>query len=763
MNIWAWVERVQEELMESGRGRLAELMDLVPEYMSDNKHEQLDAVLPEAIALAREAKMPWVEVYIRHWQLQSCILQRYLIRDYLPEAVSLIELANRDETRDCPQSVCTTQDLANCYAHADGPGYVKERLAVASETLARITPDWPCFTCISGEYATALIDAGDAKGALDFMHQQKSELVRIGRADRRDDMCGTEIDALVVTGKYEEALALNERVKDKLRGESFMEFRRLDRARILARLGRFEEAKRTLPHYDLISRTQSQFEPWVDAVEHLALGGAIENDWRLFAQLDELHRAMKKHGVIRRALRIAHAQARLALHAGRAHLAERSVAAIEALIPELRAPLDAPAQLAALKEQIAALPAKRGGTVLPDSASDVLSLQTGDVEHDLDLLERAFEKYPDDEPIALAYANVLQAINDIEGARAVLLALCEARPDQAEDAELQLLHLLRTKGARGELERRANARLAATKNKEIASRARWVLALAANEKKDRKTAKKHLYAILELKPEAVNTSLLLAQLERQDGELSAALTRLDALVGRSDPGPWDWERMLVGTLLERWDAVRDSAKRCGFELEGEGPIDRPGEMCRVQLVDDDGEQRTYFAVRTGPVTARIAEVALPGLEQHYGDRVVMDVRPLNDAPKPGEEREHTFVYAQVKLLEPGNFRAFAVEGFHPGDDTFARMQTVAGRFDTFLNLRSPEGYVVLAEDDEELPGLYAVLAVPPHIDLRALRDALLVVTQDLPRPVVWPALSEAIGDVEEEETHREIGERYLLF
>ena len=33
-----------------------------------------------------------------------------------------------------------------------------ERLLVARETLARIDAKWPCFTCISSEYAFGLID-----------------------------------------------------------------------------------------------------------------------------------------------------------------------------------------------------------------------------------------------------------------------------------------------------------------------------------------------------------------------------------------------------------------------------------------------------------------------------------------------------------------------------------------------------------------------------------------------------------------------------
>ena len=61
-----------------------------------------------------------------------------------------IEFANRDETRECPQSVCVTQDLAGCYAKLDGPGYAQERLDVARETL-----EW---TIAQGAVATVTLN-----------------------------------------------------------------------------------------------------------------------------------------------------------------------------------------------------------------------------------------------------------------------------------------------------------------------------------------------------------------------------------------------------------------------------------------------------------------------------------------------------------------------------------------------------------------------------------------------------------------------------
>jgi len=84
MDIWRWVNDAEEELARSGRKRLAELIEVIPGYVVNHKHVQLDAVVPEALALAREAKNPWLEVFIRHWNLQSRILHRHEVKEFLP-------------------------------------------------------------------------------------------------------------------------------------------------------------------------------------------------------------------------------------------------------------------------------------------------------------------------------------------------------------------------------------------------------------------------------------------------------------------------------------------------------------------------------------------------------------------------------------------------------------------------------------------------------------------------------------------------------
>ena len=53
MDIWKWVEEVQDELVHQGHHRMAHLMRVLPSYTVNENHAQLDALVPEALALAR--------------------------------------------------------------------------------------------------------------------------------------------------------------------------------------------------------------------------------------------------------------------------------------------------------------------------------------------------------------------------------------------------------------------------------------------------------------------------------------------------------------------------------------------------------------------------------------------------------------------------------------------------------------------------------------------------------------------------------------
>lgn len=51
MNIWDWVEKLQNDLADAGQAHSAELIDRLTAEIVDMKPEQADALLPEAKAL----------------------------------------------------------------------------------------------------------------------------------------------------------------------------------------------------------------------------------------------------------------------------------------------------------------------------------------------------------------------------------------------------------------------------------------------------------------------------------------------------------------------------------------------------------------------------------------------------------------------------------------------------------------------------------------------------------------------------------------
>lgn len=761
MNIWAWVEATQAELRKSGRGRLAELMDLVPHYMSDNLHEQLDAVMPEALALAREARNPWIELFLRHWNLQSRILQRVEVREFLPEAVSLIELASREDARDCPQSVCVTQDLANCYANLDGPGFAAERLEVARETLSRINADWPCFTCISSEYASAQIDAGDPGAALAFLERQQQALVAIGRAERKEDMVGTTIDALIALGRLEEALALNDATGEFENTDSFTDQRRIDRVRILARLGRTEEAKGVLPPFDRVFRTPSQYEPYADARAMLAQAGVVPNDFSLHTELERMRARLASQGAARRALAISLWLGELAIARGRAHTAAECVSRSRALLPALRSPHRAPEAVAALEQRVAALRERLGAPPPLASPAAVLDTLSGELEADLEQLERAHARWPRHPALAGALADLLVARGDPPGAVDVLRAATSAAPDDPR-LVLQLMETLSAAGRHRELAAEAAALLARAREPAIVAEIRLVLARDAMVRADAATARAELEAGLEVAPDDPRARAFLARLEREAGRFGQALEHLEHLIARGAPaGPWDWERMLVGTLLERWDVVRASSARIGTPIPGEGPIELELELCRIQFESEDGAP-AYYAIRTGPVTARVVEIAHPAFIQHFADRVIFDPMPRNPAG-PEDDPNHVDCFGCVERTESGGYVSFVIDGCHPGEARVEGLRARLAALDCRLELRSDETYAI---EDRETgavhPAIYAFVAVPGGAPLEPVRAAIRDALAGAPGPVIWPQLAAALDDAEEIEAQAVSAERFNL-
>lgn len=764
MDIWKWVEEGQEELEHQGHHRLAHLMRVLSSYTVDENHAQVDAIVPEALALARAIKNPWIEVFIRHWHLQSQVLHRYEVTKMLPEAVNLLEFAYRDNTRDCPQSICVVQDIANCYGLADGPGYVEERLTVAAETLAKIDASWPCFVCISAEYIDALLDGQRYEEALTFLEQQQQALLLANQSKKLE---GSHIEILIKLKRYEEAYDLNKDHYEPDDDQDDLLTQAIDEARITAYLGRYDDAKSVLPDFSKIAPTSDHYIDWADAVRVLVKARVIPNDWHLNAQFQQMSTQLADKGVIRYAFTLTLWQAELALKRGNPNTASRCYERAKTLIERLRKPLDANQLLTSLSAEIATALAKQSVAPFSENTPEqVLETLGKDPESDLDILETARQRWPEHESLALITAKAYDAMGEPNEGKNLLTQYINKYP-HSSNAVLQYGFLLLNDGSHQALQHFASSMLERDLEQEVHLNCHWLLALQYQKDQEWELAKQHLSSLLAQQPTAFNSRMLLAELERKTGQLETALQHLNRLVELNEQsGDHDWDRMVVATLLEDWDTVRHSADRLGFkELPTEGPIDQEMGTCLIQFNQTDGEPATYYALRTGPVTARIVEISAPNDTQHYSDTVVFEPVQLNK-PKQRDEEEADNqypLYASLQTIQQGHYSSYSLDGVHPGQEQVLELKQTLESLGGKCQVQSGENYQIhLDETEEPLLGLYAYIAVPEKQPLPKVADLLATVTKNYAHPLIWLDMIEKIGDEEELERQRVIEKKYGL-
>jgi tetratricopeptide (TPR) repeat protein len=769
MDIWKWILDVDKELIHQGNYRLANLMRMLPHHTVEENHSQVDAMVPEALALARAIKNPWIEVYIRHWNLQSRAAHRYEVTDMLAEAVNLLEFCHREETRDCPQSVCVVQDIDICYGLADGPGYVEERLAVAKETLDKIDTSWACFTCISGEYASALLDGKRYEEALRFLEQQTQALLLANMHNKRFSIRDAWVETLIKLQRYEEADAFNqESYSHNGGGESSQIEKDLDKARINAYLGRYDDAKQALPEFDKIIKSLQHCLHWAEATRLLVEAEIIPNDWHLNVKFQQMSEQLSRNGVIRKAFTIGLWQAELALKRGHPNTASRCCDRAQALIPRLRQALDAPQLLEEMRANIAQHrrenePSgfeKRGLLSTLEEPNQVQEQLGDDPEINLDILEEARKRWAESEEIVIFTAEAYEKLGESQYGLERLSEYLETYPD-SPGAVSEYGLLLFNHGQREALQNFATAQLKRHLSEQVHYSCHILLASQYEKDDEFEQAKPHLYALLETEPDDITARKKLAKMERHTGNLEAALQHLDRLVEMSAESSIDWDRMVVATLLEDWNKVRHSAERLGFEdLPTEGPIEEKMGLCRIHFREADGELVTYYAMRTGPVTARIVEIASPSHSQHYNDTVVFEPVRLHEPNESDEEAEHP-LYASIQESKTGGYISYILDGVHPGNENWLVLKNALKGLGCECQIQSGKAYQLqLDEDSEPLLGVYAYIAVPENQPLQEVADLLAATTQNYVHPLIWPDMVEKLGDKDELERQRRIEEEY---
>ncbi|WP_266157114.1 hypothetical protein [Dyella silvatica] len=740
MDIWKWVQDLDDDLRESGQHRIADLIQRIPHELHENHPERVEAMLPEALAAARA--------------MQNRMRNLFEGEKALPEAVALLEFAHRDETRDCPQSICVTQDIAICYGNVDGPGWVPERLALCEETLSRIDPSRPCYDCISREYADALMDAERNTEAKAYLERQAQAILQAGG---EPGVAYQEYRAHVLfkLGQFEQALAELKRI-DEANQEDDDDGDRLSRnvwrALTLAKLGRTDEAWEMLPSFNS-ELVPSLYDKWSEAVALLLEGHPERNTWQLGRLTASMVSHMDSVGAHRLCIVLALRHGELALRRQAYWTAQRALAAAQRHLPLLRIDGGAAQAIADFASRVAA--ESTVAVTLPVPAEQIneylRAQEESNPEQDIDIVLAAYAQRPDDAQLADLAGSAMSACGANDEAKAHLWAFVRRHPEQEDGPTSRLLQLL-LQGDDAEV-----IQLASLLEPVRPVFAQWCLARLAFERSRWKQVGEHVEPLLQLAPDSHGARRLWAAAAMADHDFNKAVALRQALVDASEaPSDDDWDLMTAASAAGDWAVVRQCAARVGMQLSNEeGPVREQWGWLRLRY-EEDGETFEYFGRRTGPVTAEVASIAGPRRQQHVRDQVVFDAQPLESPPENEEEREGWLSpFRVVHTLSQANYRSWFVDGAHPGEQRFETLREAIEGMQWSMWVTSPEDYSVLdpvQQDDARLPGIYLLLATPPDASPILIDRQLGELTAGWEHPWCWRQLAEEAGhDVDRHE------------
>jgi hypothetical protein len=747
MDVWAWFDELSDELYRDGDDEFADALWSLARATNDDDHEQVDALAPLLLAEARARRLPWLEVFVRHWHLQSRACKRAHGGAVLNDAVDAFERAHAPEAIGCPQSVCSVQDLCIAYGKVDGPGYAPERLAVTAETLDRIDPTWNCYRCIVSEQASAMIDAGSPEDGIRLLHEAQARLSAAGTQHLDDRFRYLRVEAFVAMGRPEDALVAVERAEldpDRSMGAGADRYRRQDRAMALAHMGRGAEALALLPSPAEVEAGDRAH--WAETMAELVRLGAADNDAELGRILLAWARERLGVGTYRHAFSLASIGSALAVARGRrwaaqtaAGLAARAAAAVR--YPET------------LRDEVDAITAAADGVPGADiskwESASALDEADGldDPEAEVDRWLAAAARWPEDEVAALGAAASLAAAGSEDAGR-WLLEWTREHPVSNAGA-LLLVELLahgdpaEAEAAAEELEDRLPGEMA------------WLRARVAYRERRYEDCTLWCARVVDAFPDAMNARRMWADCAGRLGRWDEALEKRNAVIAAAEllekaeqDHEWlardHWERAVAATVVGQWDLVRASSDYLGMEVDStSGPIDEVWHDIIVRY--PDGAE--VYAIRTGPVTARVRTVARSGQTQRADDLVVFDPS-LAGEESPGDE-DSLHIHDHLVTLSTGGcvaYEVIVVAPERPPTEARGRIEEVAARL---WFLTGPDATCVRPDSELRLPVMAALVALPPGVSPKTVSSVLAELfggTPDGARPALWPDLAEAAGD-----------------
>jgi hypothetical protein len=772
MDVWAWVNDRIDELNDNGHERLAAIMEEVPTAATDNRHDAVEALVPEGIALANSINDAWIGVYLRHWLLQSRILHRHDVSTGMQIAIDALDLAHDDKTRDCPQSVCTVQDVCSAWGIVDGPGHVEERLEVSAETLARIDPSWPCFGCISAEQASALMD-GERWGELQSFCEK--QIAQIDDASDAFKLNHALARALLRQGKVEQARAIVDGTATFATQGSRKTDQQLMEALVLCAESKHAEAHELLPPLGQIEPADVQ--RWAHVALELARANALT------INTAELGRTLREHTLqlqrfdarFETALLFVRG-AELALHRGQTTVARLNLDDAAGAARKVKRPERVTSECARVLALVDAAEAAAGAVVAYDvgggSDAELEAVLPDDPESAIAGLTHTLSSLMAANAVAApAVAGMLSGALSASGFESRAEAvLTDARAHFPSDEALLMRQARLWRRAGNEAALKGLLATPSTQRVGLLE-----LSLLAEQRQRHGDGAAQLQLWLAEHPADLDVAEVAARLWQRAGDAVRALevvARALVAVGDVDVATNHkgllWEQQIAATIAGDHGVARAAASALGFRFGGEGPIDEPFAWCRVQMVDDLGRSDDYAGLRISPCTARLTARIDPLQPPVFGSIVCFQPTPLaveEGPPLDDGTPSKIFTYPAITVITPSRARVFTLDGYHPGEALleafFEAVSPLAA-----ITLHSGDRYRLplmdgVIDDDGErsAPGLYlSVIVANADVPLQPLLEAVQTATATWPRPTTYRSLLQATVGGELLAEHERIAE-----
>ncbi|MFC0180927.1 hypothetical protein [Thorsellia kenyensis] len=752
MSMWQWAEDLNEKLHQEGNHRLANLIYQIPNDYWDGNYKRLDATIEEAILGAKSINNPWLEVYFRHFSLRHKVGSSREGEKAMTEVITLMELAHRDEAKDCPHSVCATQDLVNCYENIDNIGYANDRIVVIDETLSRITKDISCWYCLTLEKVDALCDLNQ--------YEQAYETVTERTEKERENIAlswhSREIRILLHLNRIDEAVVLFEQYK-KREGSSDTQSAQyttqLLEASLLNKQGKYEEAFAILPPFSELEPAKylSYLSAYYNSIKDLEISN---KDWHIAGIADTIINYFKDAGSYAAVFDAAEIQFELALKRRSKFLAQKSLDSIEEVIPKLKEQSLRVNKLNQFKTKFnntqftqpkLAVENLNEATDTLDSIGEFLS-QLGQPnennppipEKDLATLLAYYELSPLYPGLADGIVAALNAMNF----QSYLFEFCRSHIDKyikneeiSDFIELFLLRIYRQNDLKGLIEYKEKidtyqpklslylACLIAILQKD------WdKLKIKAIEGLDSENFSYDFYHMLDMAYEMQN------DLVHQIQTIQNFVERLES------DGETEYLYQMAVKLLtllpivDDWATYRKVCAKIKIELNEPSSPDNlaviePSGTVLIQYLNEEGEHDYYYATRLSPTTAQIYISTEPFSEQRANDIIIFSPKDLGNPPEEEEKQgDYLATYEFLYCLSLGKRRSMYFDGILPTNDEFKALT------DNLHKLEINYNQFRYLDEESNIERLRLHLAVAENMSDGDVKDLIAALTKEFAHP-----------------------------